>query len=125
MRKKILSVNGIGPETADSILLYALGKKAFVVDAYTKRVFYRHGLIGREDDYHAVQKIFLQHFDRDIQSWNEYHALIVRLAKEYCRTKPLCEQCPMNDLNYSLQHKCRECHLFLSKAGHCPECHNN
>ncbi|MGC2062038.1 MAG: endonuclease III domain-containing protein [Thermodesulfovibrionales bacterium] len=95
MRGKLLSVNGIGPETADSILLYALGKRAFVIDAYTKRVFSRHNIIHHEAPYDTLQKLFHENLEKDIQLYNEYHALIVRLAKEHCRTKPLCAGCPL------------------------------
>ena len=100
LRKKLLSVSGIGPETADSILLYALDKPVFVVDAYTKRVLSRHHLIDKNADYHEVQKIFEENLTTDAGMFNEYHALIVRLAKDKCRTKALCERCPLQDINY-------------------------
>ena len=100
LRRKLLSVNGIGPETADSILLYALDKPVFVVDAYTKRILSRHHLIDADADYHEVQKKFVESLSTDTQMFNEYHALIVRLAKETCKTKPLCGQCPLKDINY-------------------------
>ena len=95
LRKKILSVNGIGPETADSILLYALNRPVFVVDAYTKRIFSRHGLINHRTDYDTVQQLFMGNLPHDVQLFNEYHALIVRAAKEYCRTKPQYKGCPL------------------------------
>ena len=97
LRHKLLKVNGIGPETADSILLYAFGKPVFVVDAYTKRVLYRHNLIDEKADYEYLQRLFMDSFDHDVAMFNEYHALIVRLGKEYCKTKPLCPQCKLND----------------------------
>lgn len=100
LRKKLLSVNGIGPETADSILLYALDKPVFVVDAYTKRILSRHHLIDKDAPYHEVQKKFTENLTTDAKMFNEYHALIVRLAKDNCRTKPRCEQCPLKDINY-------------------------
>ena len=100
LRKKLLAVNGIGPETADSILLYALEKPVFVVDAYTKRILSRHYLIESDADYHEVQKKFTESLPTDTKMFNEYHALIVRLAKETCKTKPLCERCPLKDINY-------------------------
>ena len=100
LRKKLLSVNGIGPETADSILLYALDKPVFVVDAYTKRILSRHHLIDADAPYHEVQKKFTQSLKADANLFNEYHALIVRLAKDNCRTKPRCERCPLKDINY-------------------------
>lgn len=95
-RRQLLSVNGIGPETADSILLYALNKPVFVVDAYTKRIFSRHGLAKEDDSYDAVQKIFMQNLKKDVKLFNEYHALLVRLGKEFClKGKPKCESCPL------------------------------
>ena len=97
MRRKLLGVNGIGPETADSILLYACGKPSFVVDAYTKRFLYRHNIVGLKEDYHAVQARFENSLERDEKLFNEYHALIVRLGKEFCKkTKPLCRLCPLD-----------------------------
>jgi len=115
LRRKLLSVNGIGPETADSILLYAFDKPVFVVDAYTKRVLYRHNIIDHHKDYHAVQAMFMESLDCDAQMFNEYHALIVRLGKDYCKTKPLCEQCVLNNFHYSLTKKCARCHKALLK----------
>ena len=96
LRKELLAVNGIGPETADSILLYALGKPVFVVDAYTKRILGRHGLAPASADYSTVQALFQENLCRRPQFFNEYHALLVRLGKEYCRTsKPRCTSCPL------------------------------
>lgn len=95
MRNKLLAVNGIGPETADSILLYALNKPFFVVDAYTKRIFGRHKVLKGKLDYESVQQFFVKNLPKGVQLYNEYHALIVRLAKDFCRTKPLCRQCPL------------------------------
>ena len=99
LRRELLSVHGIGPETADSILLYALEKPVFVVDAYTKRMLSRHDLISREAGYSDIQQKFLKAFKPDIQIFNEYHALIVRVAKDYCRSTALCEACPLNGVN--------------------------
>ena len=95
LRKALLGVNGIGPETCDSIMLYACGKKVFVVDAYTKRVFSRHSLIKESGDYHRVQKYFTDNLPKSEKLYNEYHALIVRLAKDFCRAKPDCKNCPL------------------------------
>ncbi len=96
LRRRILSVVGIGPETADSILLYAGGRAEFVVDAYTKRVFSRHGLIPKEAGYEEVKALFMDNLPLDERLFNEYHALIVRLGKDFCRPrKPLCEACPL------------------------------
>lgn len=95
VRKKLLSVNGIGPETADSIILYALGKPVFVIDAYTKRVFSRHNILDHDAPYEAFQEFFHAKLKENVSLFNEYHALVVRLAKEYCRTKPVCTGCPL------------------------------
>lgn len=96
LRKEILAVRGIGPETADSILLYAGGYPVFVVDAYTKRIFSRLKLLSEEADYHQVQELFTRSLKKDVQLFNEYHALIVRLGKDFCRkNNPKCEICPI------------------------------
>ena len=96
LRQEILSVKGIGPETADSIMLYAGGFPIFVVDAYTKRIFSRKKLFSDGLDYHRVQEIFMGNLKKDVQLYNEYHALIVRLGKDFCKkTKPKCEICPI------------------------------
>lgn len=96
LRKEILAVRGIGPETADSILLYAGGLPVFVVDAYTKRIFSRQKLLSEEADYYQVQELFTRSLKKDVQLYNEYHALIVRLGKDFCKkTKPKCEICPI------------------------------
>lgn len=96
LREKLLAVNGIGPETADSILLYALNKPVFVVDAYTRRIFNRHMLVHEDIDYHELQDYFMDVLDPDVEMYNEYHALIVRTAKEWCKkSKPDCENCPL------------------------------
>jgi endonuclease-3 related protein len=98
LREKLLAVRGIGPETADSILLYALEKPVFVVDAYTKRIFLRHEVVGEEADYHEVQEYFLRHLPTDVKTFNELHALIVNVGKNWCRPKqPDCEHCPWKD----------------------------
>jgi endonuclease-3 related protein len=98
LREQLLSVNGIGPETADSILLYAFDKPVFVVDAYTKRVFSRLNIISPDAVYHEVQDLFMANLDSDTRLFNEYHALIVRLGKDYCKkNKPLCDRCPIRN----------------------------
>lgn len=96
LRQKLLAVNGVGPETADSILLYALGKPIFVIDAYTKRIFSRHDLAKKDIDYHALQELLMTHLKPDTGFYNEYHAQLVNIAKDFCRTKPRCEKCPLN-----------------------------
>lgn len=98
LRQDLLSVNGIGPETADSMLLYALGRTIFVIDAYTRRIFSRHHIIDKESSYDELQAVFMDSLPRDKKLYNEYHALIVRLGKEYCRAKPRCGGCPLGSL---------------------------
>ena len=99
LREQLLGVNGIGPETADSILLYALEKPIFVVDAYTKRIFSRLGLIAPDLDYQGVQAFFMNHLKSDTALFNDYHAQIVQLGKDICKkTKPRCVVCPLSDL---------------------------
>jgi len=97
LRKQLLAVKGIGPETADSILLYALNKPVFVIDAYTRRIFFRHGLIKQEVDYAQAQEIFTRNLKPDVLLFNEYHALLVKLGKDFCRKQnPKCEICPLH-----------------------------
>ncbi|MBU4227339.1 endonuclease III domain-containing protein [bacterium] len=99
LRKKLLKVNGIGPETADSILLYAGKKVFFVVDAYTKRIFSRHKLISKDSTYYQIQEFFNQNLDRDVELFNEFHAQIVMLGKTICTSKnPDCAKCPIDFL---------------------------
>jgi endonuclease-3 related protein len=95
LRKELLSWNGVGPETADSILLYAGKLPVFVVDAYTKRVLSRHGWCDKKASYDSVAKLFTDNLPEDVQLYNEYHALIVRLCKEHCNTTPKCKGCPL------------------------------
>lgn len=116
LRKQFLSINGVGPETADAILLYALNKPVFVVDAYTKRFLRRHNMITSEADYGQVQKIFLEALGRDEKIFNEYHALIVRLGKDFCRTVPVCEQCPLSRIRYSHRARCSQCYRSFLKG---------
>ncbi|MBU1567855.1 MAG: endonuclease III domain-containing protein [Proteobacteria bacterium] len=99
-RENLLEVKGIGPETADSILLYACGHPIFVIDMYTHRVFSRHNLVMEESDYQGMQQIFMQHLPHDSQLFNDFHALIVRVATTYCKkNNPLCDKCPLQGLN--------------------------
>ena len=96
IRPRILDVNGIGPETADSILLYALDFPTFVVDAYTARLMGRHGLSYEDINYHELQAIFMDALPQDVSLYNEYHALIVRVGKDWCKKKAgLCDTCPL------------------------------
>lgn len=99
LRQELLSVNGIGEETADSILLYALNKPVFVVDAYTKRVLWRHRFSEAKATYQEVQNFFMKNLKKEVKLFNEYHALIVRLGKEFCRkSNPRCTACPLKDI---------------------------
>lgn len=96
LREGLLSIKGIGPETADSILLYAGNKPIFVIDAYTRRIFSRHGFIDKDAEYSELQSLFMENLPRDITLFNEFHALIVELGKSICKSKqPLCSKCPI------------------------------
>jgi len=95
LRQELLNVHGIGPETADSILLYALDKPVFVIDAYTKRVISRHGILDHGGSYDEYQRMFHELLGNDIRLFNEYHALLVMVGKDYCKPKPRCENCPL------------------------------
>ena len=96
MRRVLLTVSGIGPETADCILLYALNRPSFVVDAYTRRIFHRHGLVEETVGYDDLRDFFMDALPPDTALFNEYHALIVRTGKDFCRkTKPRCAECPL------------------------------
>ncbi len=94
-RGQLLAVHGVGPETADSILLYAGQLPKFVVDAYTRRVLVRHGWVAPPANYQAMQEWFERRLDADVSLFNEYHALIVRLGVEYCKPTPRCDNCPL------------------------------
>jgi len=98
LRQQLLSVHGIGRETADSILLYAAGKPVFVIDAYTRRILSRIGLVPGKDSYDGYQAFFMEHLPADAAMFNEYHALLVRLGKDFCRRRPLCPQCCLSDM---------------------------
>ncbi len=96
LRSKLLSVKGIGPETADSILLYAARKPIFVVDAYTYRFLSRHGLVAEESSYEEMQELFMSVLPPEADLYNEYHALLVCLGKEFCKkNNPRCQECPL------------------------------
>lgn len=98
LRRLLLEVKGIGPETADSMILYAFNKASFVVDAYTKRIFSRLGALDKNAKYGEIQELFHQNLTKRRQLYNEYHALIVEHGKNVCRKKPLCTQCALNGL---------------------------
>lgn len=96
LRAKLLAVDGIGRETADSIVLYAAGLPIFVVDAYTRRIFGRLGLIRGDEDYDVIRAFFESRLPREAALFNDYHAQIVLLGKDICRPKPLCDACPLD-----------------------------
>jgi len=95
LRRDLLQVHGIGPETCDSILLYAGHKPTFVVDAYTRRLFHRLGLLPAAAGYEITRTLFMAHLPSEVALYNEYHALIVEQCKVYCRTRPRCPGCPL------------------------------
>ena len=97
LRTELLSINGTGPETADSILLYAAEKPIFVVDAYTKRILSRHGVMPYEKSYEEFQKLFMAHLPLDVPLYNQYHAMLVNVGKDFCHPRPRCASCPLND----------------------------
>lgn len=97
LRNELLQIKGIGPETADSILLYALNKPFFVVDAYTKRFVLNHRLFNGRLDYDSLQKFFMENLPKDLYIYNEFHALIVALCQRYCKKRPLCSACPLKE----------------------------
>lgn len=100
LREELLSINGIGQETADSILLYALNKPIFVIDAYTKRILLRHDLCLEEAIYCDLQELFTDSLPEDVKLFNDYHAQLVEVGKNYCRPKnPRCDDCPLNGWN--------------------------
>ncbi|MHC4425911.1 MAG: endonuclease III domain-containing protein [Planctomycetota bacterium] len=103
LRAELLGIKGVGRETADSILLYAFDRPVFVVDAYTARVAVRHGLIEPEADYEQLRDLFQSNLPQDVKLFNEYHALLVRLGKEFCRPKARCHNCSLEGLPHDVQ----------------------
>ncbi|MBF0344100.1 MAG: endonuclease III domain-containing protein [Nitrospirae bacterium] len=105
LRKQLLDLNGIGPETADSILLYALDRPVFVIDTYTKRVLSRHNMLDFKCTYDEFQRLFYENLPHDVHLYNEYHALLVKVGKLYCKPKPLCYgnstiiECPLLEID--------------------------
>lgn len=98
LRSELLNINGIGPETADSILLYAFERPIFVIDSYTRRLFSRLGYAWiKEASYDKIQAFFMDNLPSDIKLYNEYHALIVHHCKLLCKKQPLCSRCSIND----------------------------
>lgn len=98
LRADLLSIYGVGDETADDILLYALGKPAFVIDSYTRRLFHRLGLAPISGSYSAYQSIIAENLNPDVGMFREYHALIVRHAQDVCKKQPECEDCCLIDI---------------------------
>jgi len=97
LREGLLSIKGVGPETADSILLYAAKRPVFVIDAYTYRILNRHGMVEDQITYDNLQSLFMDNLTGDAGLFNEFHALIVRTGKDFCRGKPLCGSCPLKE----------------------------
>ncbi|MFW6132544.1 MAG: endonuclease III domain-containing protein [Planctomycetota bacterium] len=101
LREELLTIRGIGRETADSIILYAAGKCSFVVDAYTFRILFRHHLVGPEDDYESVRDLFESSLPGDVELWNDYHAQLVETGKRFCRKRrPRCAGCPLEPFDH-------------------------
>lgn len=98
LREQLLAVKGIGPETADSILLYALEQPALVVDTYTHRIFARHGWIEYSADYHQLQEHLATELPEDVPLYNELHALLVHVGHHWCKRKPKCDECPLAEM---------------------------
>ncbi|MBA4019750.1 MAG: endonuclease [Pirellula sp.] len=98
LREELLGVNGVGPETADCILLYVGNFPKFIADGYAMRVAARHGWIEFEADYHGLQDFFESRLPAEAPLYNEYHALLVKVGKEHCKTKPICTGCPLEEL---------------------------
>jgi endonuclease III related protein len=115
LRAELLAVNGIGKETADSILLYAGNKPIFVVDAYTRRILQRHHLIDKEAGYSEIQNLFMDNLKKDTNLFNEYHALLVNLGKNICVKRPQCEICPIKDISKIIKVYCDSCGKGLAK----------
>ena len=116
LRAKLLGVSGIGLETADSILLYAANMPMFVVDAYTRRILSRHNLIKPDATYSEIQNHFMDNLKSDPALFNEFHALIVRLGKEICKTDPDCQACPLKGIEKSVLYSCDSCGKELPRA---------
>ena len=113
LRPQLLGVKGIGPETADSILLYALNKPVFVVDAYTRRLLHRHYYFDREPSYDESQVLFEEQLPQDLDLYNDFHAQIVAVGHHFCKPRPKCEGCPLD----CLPHRSEPVESALSKGG--------
>ena len=110
-RRTLLSLKGIGPETADSMLLYGMGKSIFVVDAYTRRIGTRWGFLRGNESYDDIQKKIMDRLPQSANLYGEFHALLVELAKNFCTKTPKCDSCPVNK-------RCRFGKLMLERANH-------
>ncbi|HRD25130.1 MAG TPA: endonuclease III domain-containing protein [Methanoculleus sp.] len=102
LRRRLLAIRGLGKETVDTILLYACEKPVFVVDAYTRRVFSRYGLLPEDASYDRTQRLFAENLEPDVELFNDYHAQIVHLGKTICRKSPLCDRCPIREVRETL-----------------------
>lgn len=102
LRRRLLSIKGLGKETVDSILLYACSKPIFVVDAYTRRIFSRYGLLPAGASYDLIQRFFMENLAPDVELFNDYHAQIVFLGNNICKKSPLCARCPIQEVHESL-----------------------
>jgi len=102
LRAELLSINGIGRETADSMILYAAGKASFVVDAYTARIFLRHGLTSVDDDYESIKELCESTLDEDVELWNDFHAQLVAVGANHCKPKPTCAGCPLEPFAHDI-----------------------
>jgi endonuclease-3 related protein len=102
LREQLLGIHGVGPETADSILLYGLDLPSFVVDAYTARVAGRHGLIDDGAGYEALKSLFEDSLPADAEMFNEYHALLVEVGKRHCRPRARCDGCPLETFEHEI-----------------------
>ena len=102
LRRQLVAVHGVGPETADSIMLYAGGKPSFVIDAYTRRILSLLGLASGKESYDALKRLFENNLPSDVDLFKEYHALLVRHGKDFCRKRPLCDECCLIDICQNL-----------------------
>jgi endonuclease-3 related protein len=103
LREELLSIHGIGRETADSIILYALEKPTFVIDTYTCRILVRHGCMDGENDYEEFKDFFERNLPPDVALYNEFHALIVQVGKNHCKPKPQCSNCPLEPFEHTIE----------------------
>jgi len=103
LREELLCINGVGLETADSIVLYAFDKPTFVIDTYTHRILVRHGCVAPESDYEELKYYCQSKLPDDVKLYNEFHALIVQVGKNHCKPKPKCENCPLAQFDHTVE----------------------